>query len=59
MRVLCALYKPVVVVIVPENADSDVEAEEEAVASTPAKKAAPVATKAENVADAFNDLFNS
>jgi len=44
----------------PENADSDVETEEEeTVASAPAKKAAPVATKAENVADAFNDLFNS
>ena len=45
----------------PENADSDVAAEEEdtAVASAPKKATTPAATKVDNVADAFNDLFNS
>jgi hypothetical protein len=39
----------------PENADSDVE-EEEAAPAAP-KASTPAATKVENVADAFNDLF--
>lgn len=44
----------------PENADSDVEEE---VTSSPAAESAPAsskpaATKVDNVADAFNDLFN-
>jgi hypothetical protein len=42
----------------PENADSDVEESAPAAepASAPASK--PAATKVDNVADAFNDLFN-
>ena len=42
----------------PENADSDVDSEEEE-ESAPAAPASskPAATKVENVADAFNDLF--
>ena len=45
----------------PENADSDVAADEEEEAqgvSTPAKAAKPVAGKVDDVASAFNDLFN-
>lgn len=42
----------------PENADSDVDSDEDdAPAATPAKTAAPAA-KVEDVASAFNDLFN-
>jgi hypothetical protein len=43
----------------PENADSDVE-EETVVATTTATQTSskPAATKVDNVADAFNDLFN-
>ena len=46
----------------PENADSDVATDEEedtTVASAPKKATSPAATKVDNVADAFNDLFNS
>ena len=42
----------------PENADSDVDSEEEESAPAAAPTASkPAATKVENVADAFNDLF--
>jgi hypothetical protein len=44
----------------PENADSDVASteEEEAPAAAPAKASKPVAGKVDDVASAFNDLFN-
>ena len=44
----------------PENADSDVTSteEEEASVTAPAKAAKPVAGKVDDVASAFNDLFN-
>jgi hypothetical protein len=43
----------------PENADSDVEEETAAApAATPQASSKPAATKVDNVADAFNDLFN-
>ena len=41
----------------PENADSDVEEEEAAAPAAAPKASTPAATKVENVADAFNDLF--
>ena len=41
----------------PENADSDVEEEETAAPAAAPKASTPAATKVENVADAFNDLF--
>ena len=42
----------------PENADSDVEEEEAtAPAAAPQASSKPAATKVENVADAFHDLF--
>ena len=42
----------------PENADSDVDSdEEESAPAAPATSSKPAATKVENVADAFNDLF--
>ena len=44
----------------PENADSDVAASTEEETSTPAKTTTPKASvnKVEDVASAFNDLFN-
>jgi hypothetical protein len=42
----------------PENADSDVEESEPAAAPASAPASKPAATKVDNVADAFNDLFN-
>jgi len=42
----------------PENADSDVEESEPAAAPAGAPASKPAATKVDNVADAFNDLFN-
>jgi hypothetical protein len=42
----------------PENADSDVEESEPASAPASAPASKPAATKVDNVADAFNDLFN-
>jgi hypothetical protein len=43
----------------PENADSDVAVDEEEAQDVPAAKAAkPVAGKVDDVASAFNDLFN-
>ena len=44
----------------PENADSDVAADEEEVKAepAPAKASKPVAGKVDDVASAFNDLFN-
>lgn len=41
----------------PENADSDVESDEEESAPAAPASSKPAATKVENVADAFNDLF--
>ena len=41
----------------PENADSDVDSEEEESAPAAPASSKPAATKVENVADAFNDLF--
>ena len=41
----------------PENADSDVEEETAAAPAAASKASTPAATKVENVADAFNDLF--
>jgi len=41
----------------PENADSDVESDKEESAPTAPASSKPAATKVENVADAFNDLF--
>ena len=40
----------------PENADADVDSEE--APATPTKTAKPIAGKVEDVASAFNDLFN-
>jgi hypothetical protein len=42
----------------PENADSDVEESAPAAAPAAAPASKPAATKVDNVADAFNDLFN-
>ena len=42
----------------PENADSDVEESEPAATPAAAPASKPAATKVDNVADAFNDLFN-
>jgi hypothetical protein len=43
----------------PENADSDVDSDEEE-AAAPAKASKPAATKkVDNVASAFDDLFNN
>jgi hypothetical protein len=42
----------------PENADSDVDSEEESAPVAAAASSKPAATKVDNVADAFNDLFN-
>jgi hypothetical protein len=42
----------------PENADSDVEEEETSAPAAPEKTAKPIAGKVEDVASAFNDLFN-
>lgn len=41
----------------PENADSDVDSDEEESAPAATASSKPAATKVENVADAFNDLF--
>ena len=41
----------------PENADSDVDSDEEESAPAAPASSKPAATKVENVADAFNDLF--
>lgn len=42
----------------PENADSDVDSDEEESAPVAPASSKPAATKVDNVADAFNDLFN-
>ena len=42
----------------PENADTDVSTPAAPEAEAPAKKSAPAASKVEDVASAFNDLFN-
>jgi len=42
----------------PENADSDVEESAPAAEPAAAPASKPAATKVDNVADAFNDLFN-
>ena len=42
----------------PENADSDVDSDEEELAPVAPASSKPAATKVDNVADAFNDLFN-
>ena len=42
----------------PENADSDVEETEEQAPAAAPKSTAPAANKVDDVASAFNDLFN-